>query len=1227
MSLSLLNWNIRGLRSNSTELKVLLRDYNACVVALQETKLSSSSFMFGLNYTFYGTNPRPGAPPAGGAAILVRRDVNSCSVTLVTALQAAAVSVTLDRTYTVCSLYLEPGLQVSLQDLHELIDQLPSPFILVGDFNAHNPLWHCRRLDGRGKVVEELLSSRDVVLLNDESPTHHDTFHNSFSTIDLGMCSSSIFLDLEWSVLDELHGSDHFPICVKSTVGSPPSSPPRWLLEEADWGSFRATADTERSLESFSDHQAAYTFFTELLIVAAERSIPRTTGRLRRPPVPWWDGKCTELKRSVRSSYRRLRRSYSQGNLLAYQGAQASKRRYYKKAKTESWQRYVGGINAKTPISRVWGRVRKLCGRFVPRPAPALTVDDSLVTDHLEVSTYLASHFADVSHPSRYSPEFQERRLAFHAPPPVHSGESNQSYDDAYTFVELEHALSLVGSTSPGEDDIHYEMLRRLSPRAKHFLLALYNAFWCTGTLPPEWKVSVIVPILKPNKPKQDASSYRPIALTSCLCKVFERMINSRLVWWLELHGHLSDVQFGFRRGRCSIDPLLRLTTAIQNSFVQDGHTLAVFFDLEKAYDTTWRGGILQSLHDMGVRGRMYAFLYGFLPDRSIKVRVGSTVSPSFTQEEGVPQGSVLSVTCFLAAINGVVRDVLAPVRCSLYADDLAIYCSGVSLDDICLRLQRAVNSVLGWAGGHGFRFSATKTVAMHFTRRRMRQVPPHIVLGGVPLPYEKTVVFLGMCLDPRLSWIPHLKTLREKVLQSLSILKVVSSNSWGADTTSLLRLYDALCRSKLDYGCQIYASASKTALRMLDPVHHKAIRICTGAFHTSPVDSLYAVSGQLPLDLRREELSLRYLFRLHADTSNPAYRTLTNTRSDTLYDARRSSPSPMRLRLAGAVDSGLLGSNIRAVTPSTVPPWRVPPVQVCPLHAKRDRPQQEVAASFLAHQSEHKDTVCLYTDGSKSVGGVGCAVVSPTSCWEGRLPDVASIFTAELSAILHALVMIFNMDGSHFVVHSDSQSVLLSLKQFMPVHPLVRQAQEWLYRIHSRYKKSVCFCWVPAHVGICGNERADAGAKRAVTSQDYCSRSTPHTDLRVPVRRIVRGKWQSRFDSLPANKLRTIKPELIPVFPQCSRDVRLQRVVTRLRIGHTRLTHGHLLAGDPMPLCTDCRIPLTVRHLLVECPALEAIRQRHGLANQPMAELLGSRTDPEGLRGFLVEVGVFYNL
>ena len=160
--------------------------------------------------------------------------------------------------------------------------------------------------------------------------------------------------------------------------------------------------------------------------------------------------------------------------------------------------------------------------------------------------------------------------------------------------------------------------------------------------------------------------------MTRCLCKIMERVINDWLVWYLESNGLISNLQCGFPSKRCATDDFGRLETVIAEAFIRNKHLAAIFFDLEKAYDTTWKYGIMRDLRDLGLKARLPHFISGFLSDRKFKVRIGSTLSDMKNQEERALQGSVLFVTLLSIKIN-ITKCLTPGGDGSLYVDDLLI--------------------------------------------------------------------------------------------------------------------------------------------------------------------------------------------------------------------------------------------------------------------------------------------------------------------------------------------------------------------------------------------------------------------------------------------------------------------------------------------------------------------------------------------------------------------------
>ena len=524
---------------------------------------------------------------------------------------------------------------------------------------------------------------------------------------------------------------------------------------------------------------------------------------------------------------------------------------------------------------------------------------------------------------------------------------------------------------------------------------------------------------------------------------------------------------------------------------------------MEKAYERACRAIILEEFYKMGFRGNMMNFLREFLNDRYIKVKIGNYISKAFKQEEGVPQGSVLSVTCFSVAINKIVQKVSSPVKCSLFVDDFLMYVSSYDAATACNYLQKSINEVTKWAEENGFRFSSSKTVAVRFTRMRRIEAVPNLMLNDCIIPYEEQVRFLGIIFDRKLTWGPHIDNLKIKVKKSLNILKVVSHFEWGADRKSLLKIYNSLCRSKLDYACEVYSSACKTRLKELDVIHNLGLRICTGAYKTSPIESIYIDSGELPLQLRREELGLLYMQRLKSSVDNPASECLKEKNPYNFNKPRATKPFQIRF-LRELEDKTIESQEICEFKYLNVPPWLVPDIKLCKKTiVKKEMSSQEMYSKFIEHNSIHRDQEKIFTDGSKSRDGVGCAVLYQKDSYQAWLSKKASVFTAEMTAIIESLKMINQGKKKDFVIYSDSYSAVLALSQYNSFHPLVQKAQEWLFRLHIKFK-NINFCWVPSHVGIHQNEIVDKEAKEAAKLPSVNIKSIPSIDMKGPIKQYI---------------------------------------------------------------------------------------------------------------------------
>ena len=307
----------------------------------------------------------------------------------------------------------------------------------------------------------------------------------------------------------------------------------------------------------------------------------------------------------------------------------------------------------------------------------------------------------------------------------------------------------------------------------------------------------------------------------------------------------------------------------------------------------------------------------------------------------------------------------------------------------------------------------------------------------------------------------------------------------------------------------------------------------------------------------------------------------------------------------------------------SEVPPWILhQPKVILDLSnlSKKDTPSPVFFQRYNEIKNEHSFCTPIYTDGSKDGDRVGCGTIINNISFKQRLPSNASIFTAEVTAIDLALDAIDESDDDHFIIFSDSLSVLLSLHNMKLDNPLILKLLEKLHHLSCAHK-TIYLCWIPSHIGIRGNEAADMAAKESL-NLDITATQVPYTDLKCHINSFISNKWQERWSSCPDNKLFKIKPNLGEWLPSFRNSRKEEVVLSRLRIGHTYFTHSYILRQEDPPECTACQEIYSVRHDLIDCIDLGLVRPR--FYTVPDMKTLFDTVSVDRILSFIKEVKLF---
>lgn len=418
--------------------------------------------------------------------------------------------------------------------------------------------------------------------------------------------------------------------------------------------------------------------------------------------------------------------------------------------------------------------------------------------------------------------------------------------------VDIEEVARLIGvmrdGCATGVDGISNRILKRYT----HLLVApithICNLAISSGLFPSIFKKALIKPVHKGGE-RDRVDNYRPISILPSMSKILERVMNDRLVRFLESQHLLSSSQYGFRRGRSTGDAVLDLVNSIITALDDRKRCITVFLDLAKAFDTVSIPHLLTKLENLGVRGLPLELFSDYLTNRTQRVRVGDWVSKEAQIEIGVPQGSIVGPTLFLAYINELCELKLIGGKIYTFADDTALFFSGSTWEEVFLNAQMGLDKVCKWLNLNVLTLNVTKTKYMAFALRSS-QLPPHTLQltahscnsGDSPCPCPSLgrtdcIRYLGVILDQTLTFKPHIQSLVPRLRKLIYIFKALRH---VADRRVIRMVYYALCQPLLEYCISTWGGIAKTTLIEVERAQRAILKVAAGLPFRYPSFNLY---------------------------------------------------------------------------------------------------------------------------------------------------------------------------------------------------------------------------------------------------------------------------------------------------------------------------------------------------------------------------------------------------
>ena len=370
-----------------------------------------------------------------------------------------------------------------------------------------------------------------------------------------------------------------------------------------------------------------------------------------------------------------------------------------------------------------------------------------------------------------------------------------------------------------GPDDIHPQMLVELNDFISAPLAMLFNKTISTGTIPDDWRMAFVTAIYKKG-PQNRPENYRPISLTSIICKIMEKLLKEAIMKHVLENNLLSKYQHGFIPGRSTTTQLLSFLDKCAEIVSVGGIVETIYFDFAKAFDTVPHKRLLKKLESYGIKGNILKWIKTFLTNRTQIVKVNGKESVAEAVMSGVPQGSVLGPILFIIYINDLPESVQSDVF--LFADDTKILRQVENQED-AKHLQDDITALEEWSAKWLLQFHPDKCQVLSISKHQNTKQKHKYVLHHHELNHVSKQKDLGLTVDRRLKFTEHIAA---KVKTANSMMGLIRRSFSFLDSTLFLKLYPAFVRPYLEYAQVAWSPFLKKDINMVENVQRRATKL-----------------------------------------------------------------------------------------------------------------------------------------------------------------------------------------------------------------------------------------------------------------------------------------------------------------------------------------------------------------------------------------------------------------
>ena len=519
-------------------------------------------------------------------------------------------------------------------------------------------------------------------------------------------------------------------------------------------------------------------------------------------------------------------------------------------------------INAnKDNTKDMWKTLNNLLGRNKKTQPPDFftSANGEKLSDNKDIAESFNNFFANIG--SELANKIAEPPDNFKSPMSDHCNSSSLFLYPTSPDELLKISSKLKNSNSSGADDISNNLLKQIIPSICEVLSYIFNLSFTTGVVPSLLKQAHVTPIFKTGD-RHDFTNYRPISILASISKLLEKVVYTRISDFITKHNILTPHQFGFRPKRSTFMAINELYCKVADNLDNKLHTVGIFLDLSKAFDTINHNILLNKLSSYGIRGLANDWLRSYLSGRQQRVLFNDILSDPASVTCGVPQGSILGPLLFFLYINDLPSCSKLP-HFVLFADDTNILFAHHDPKTLETIINNELIHISNWFKLNKLSLNVKKTNYIIFKNKHSNRpnIDVNINIDGTALQQVDTTKFLGLLIDANLSWYSHTQHISKIISKLNGVIRKVRP---FLPQETLHTLYNSLVLPYLSYGAMIWADPNNTSLDSLFLLQKRVIRSCTNSPWLAHTDPLFSTLKTLKIyDIYKLQLAV-FMYQYH---------------------------------------------------------------------------------------------------------------------------------------------------------------------------------------------------------------------------------------------------------------------------------------------------------------------------------------------------------------------------